>query len=122
MQKRAAAAAAANAGGGPEKWARKQVQQQQQQGGLQVKMVNGVNVNEQRPDGRFMYNEEGLQLCYSYGRQAGGCAVNCLCRPLRAHQCEWCRLPHRTIECPVVVDWKPPKGKGKGKGKGPPRY
>ena len=74
--------------------------------------------NERRPDGRFMYSENKMELCYAYNRNAGGCGSTCPCNPPRAHQCEWCRLGHRAIDCPSHPNWIPPPAPGKGGGRG----
>ena len=71
-----------------------------------------------KPDGRFCYDIGGTELCYAWGRNEGGCATVCTREPKRAHGCEWCRGPHRTIHCPSHPGWRPDPGDGKGKGKG----
>ena len=52
--------------------------------------VNGVdvNVNAQRGDGRFLFSNEGVELCYSYNRNQGGCTDVCSAQPHREHLCE----------------------------------
>ena len=58
----------------------------------------------------------GTQVCFAYNRAKEGCAV--VCPSSRAHVCEFCLEPHRTVECPRNPGWTPPvKGAGKGKGK-----
>ena len=71
-----------------------------------------------RADGRWIYDVGGTELCFGYGRYENGCGETCQSTPRRAHGCEWCRGPHRTIHCNVVKNWKPPPAKGAGKGKG----
>ena len=77
----------------------------------------------QRPDGRYLYDVGGTEICFKYSRNANGCTTACEARPARAHCCEWCRGPHRSIHCTVHPNWVPDqepreaKGAGKGKGK-----
>ena len=78
--------------------------------------VKGVNVNEQKADGRFMFALTGEEICFAWGRSVDGCGEECQQQVKRAHVCEWCREPHRTINCPVHKNWKPPPPKGKWKG------
>ena len=74
--------------------------------------------NQRRPDGRYMYAEDGTEICYTYSRTADGCSTECTATPPRAHACEWCRGQHRSIRCPSHPNWvPPPKTKGKGRGK-----
>ena len=126
--KRAAAAAAAAAGGGPLKYAKQQHQLAlanlggQPGGAAAGSAAGGQWWNKQREDGRYMYNEARVELCYKFGREVNGCVSDptapCVCEPKRAHQCEWCRQNHRTINCPAHPGWTPPPPKGKGKGGG----
>ena len=71
-----------------------------------------------KQDGRFCYDIGGTELCYAWGRNESGCATVCTREPKRAHGCEWCRGPHRSIHCPSHPGWRPDPGEGKGKGKG----
>ena len=82
------------------------------------KQANGVNVNAQRADGRYLYSLEGLEICFAYSRSANGCTATCKGQPQRAHLCEWCRGSHRSIECPTHPGWQPPPAQGQGGGKG----
>ena len=67
-----------------------------------------------RPDGRYYRDRHGVELCYVWNRADGGCS-NGACPNGRAHACEFCRQPHRTVACPKNPGWKPmPKGGGKG--------
>jgi hypothetical protein len=61
---------------------------------------------EKRGDGRFTKSVNGLQLCFSFNRIKGGCQASCTHN--RAHACEWCRQPHRAIDCPKHPNWVPP--------------
>ena len=49
------------------------------------------------PDGRWKL-KNGVQYCYAYCHFAKGCAEPCVNN--RAHACEWCNQPHRSIDCP----------------------
>ena len=75
-----------------------------------------------RHDGRFLYDYNGIELCFAWGRGHDGCTEVCTATPTpRAHGCEWCRGAHRSIRCPKHPNWVPETGKGgkaKGKGKG----
>ena len=107
-QKRAAAAA------------RNAVQPPPQPYAIQNGTASGVDINARRADGRYYYHTDGKQICFKFSRFRDGCSKDCTAVPSRAHVCEFCRQPHRTIDCRVVVNWTPPpeeKGKGKGKGK-----
>ena len=73
--------------------------------------------NQRRPDNRYMYTEDGTELCYTFNRAADGCGAECTAQPPRAHACEWCRGQHRAIRCPSHPNWVPPPKMGKGKGK-----
>ena len=82
--------------------------------------VRPAHADHKRTDGRFLYDHNGIELCYTWGRCENGCAGICTAEPKRSHGCEWCRGQHRTIHCPSHPNWvPPPKGKGKGKGKNP---
>lgn len=64
-----------------------------------------------RSDGRYMYDVEGVELCYSWGRNEDGCCDNgCLNNPKRSHLCEWCRIDHKSIRCPMRPGWNPNGG------------
>ena len=68
-------------------------------------------------DGRYRTNPTGKQICFEFNRNVGGCPGECPAQ--RAHVCEFCLEPHRTVECPRNPGWRPPpKGAGKGKHKG----
>jgi hypothetical protein len=62
--------------------------------------------NEKRTDGRFTKSNNGVQLCFGFNRNKGGCSTPCPTE--RAHYCEWCRQPHRAIDCPKHPGWVPP--------------
>jgi len=62
--------------------------------------------SERRGDGRFIRSSNGTQLCFTFNRQKGGCDASCPSN--RAHVCEWCRQPHRAIDCPKHPIWVPP--------------
>jgi hypothetical protein len=90
----------------------------------QPKRKPTVDVSAQRKDGRFFRSINGSEICFDWSRTENGCSTTCPHH--RAHVCEWCRQPHRTIACPVHPGWKPTeltaqKGKGKGKGRGKKR-
>ena len=78
----------------------------------------GDKVSWRRSDGRFFTDEEGVDLCYAWGRAADGCADVCRSNPPRSHACEWCRERHRSVKCPTHPNWVPLPQKGSGKGKG----
>ena len=74
-------------------------------------------------DGRHRTTATGTQICFAYNHSSNGCEAECVTR--RAHVCEFCLEPHRSIECPQNPGWRPPvkgakdtKGAGKGKHKG----
>ena len=67
-------------------------------------------------DGRHRTTPAGKQICFEFNRNVGGCGDDCGSK--RAHVCEFCLEPHRTVECPGNPRWKPPKGAGKGTHKG----
>ena len=69
-----------------------------------------------RADGRHKISHTGAEICYAWSRNADGCRVECPTH--RAHVCEWCRQPHRTIECPTHPGWKPDQAGGGKKGGG----
>ena len=76
----------------------------------------------QRRDGRFFKSTQGINICYDWTRNKDGCN-NEGCPKGMAHICEWCRQPHRSVDCPQVPGWKPgqdggKKGKGRGKNGG----
>ena len=111
--KRARASAAATTGGA------QQAQQPQQVRQRTEEAQRPEWADKKRPDGRWLYDYNGVELCYGFGRTANGCGVTCTADPKRSHACEWCRGQHRSIRCPSKPNWTPPpKGKGKGKGKG----
>ena len=75
-----------------------------------------------------MYSREDQWVCHKWTRAADGCTRTCESK--RAHVCEWCRQPHRTVSCPTLGQVagsgtsggkgnhrKGDKG-GKGRGKG----
>ena len=68
--------------------------------------------NERRNDGRFIRSNNGSQLCFTFNRNKGGCSVPC--PDERAHACEWCRQPHRAIDCPKHPNWVPPVAQKSG--------
>ena len=79
----------------------------------------------QRKDGRYFKSRFGVNICYAWSRSKDGCS-NTKCERGMAHVCEFCRQPHRTVDCPAVPGWDPTtkteKNKGRGKGaKGPKR-
>ena len=76
--------------------------------------MGNVNVNARRGDGRFMFGESGVEICYTYSRDQG---CDGACPNNRLHICEWCRGEHRSTECRAHPNWKPPPTKGGGKGK-----
>jgi hypothetical protein len=58
---------------------------------------------------KHTHNAAGTQLCYAWGRAAHGCASPCPNE--RAHQCEFCLGPHRTIDPNCLskpAGWTPP--------------
>jgi hypothetical protein len=58
------------------------------------------------------HNVAGTQLCYAWGRSAQGCTTPCPNQ--RAHQCEFCLGPHRTIDPNCMsrpAGWTPPAPK-----------
>lgn len=78
----------------------------------------------QRKDGRYFKSRSGVNICFDWAWNPDGCD-NEKCKREMAHCCEFCRGPHRTIDCPQVPGWKPPdknsekpKGRGRGKGRG----
>lgn len=87
-------------------------------GGKQAKQPPSTDTPFRRIDGRYTTTVDGVDLCYTWNRNAGGCGQTCQGTPPRAHACEWCRGEHRAINCPSHPGWvPPPKGKSKGKGK-----
>jgi hypothetical protein len=77
------------------------------------KGVKGKAVKEgkgkQRADKMHSHNAAGTQLCYAWGRNPQGCATPCA--NSRAHQCEWCLGPHRSIDPNCLSKpegWTPP--------------
>jgi hypothetical protein len=64
------------------------------------------NNDDQRGDGRYFTSSNGTQICFSYSRCKDGCKK--ICSFNRAHVCEFCRQPHRTVDCPKHVGWQPP--------------
>jgi len=50
-------------------------------------------------EGKHNTDRTGKQLCYAWNRAAGGCTVG-TCPAGRAHLCEECLQPHRSIDCP----------------------
>ena len=72
-----------------------------------------------RRDGRYFKSKGGVNICYDWARHPDECN-NEKCERDMAHVCEWCRQPHKTINCPQVPGWRDEaskKGKGRGKGK-----
>jgi hypothetical protein len=62
--------------------------------------------DHKRPDGRYVRDAEGVEICFRYAHQESGCQENC--PNGRAHICEWCRGEHRSIECRRKPNgWKP---------------
>eukprot|EP00971_Amphidinium_carterae_P194455 3858680-Amphidinium_carterae.1 len=57
-------------------------------------------------DGRYFRNADGNEICFNWSRSPNGCSDPCIAA--RAHICEWCRKPHRTIDCPLKPGWSPP--------------
>ena len=57
----------------------------------------GKSGDSKTPDGRFFRDLDGKQLCWDWNRSVSGCADKCAND--RAHKCEWCRGPHRTVQC-----------------------
>jgi hypothetical protein len=58
---------------------------------------------------KHTHNAAGTQICFAWGRAAQGCSTPC--PNSRAHQCEFCLGPHRTIDpnCLSKPDgWTPP--------------
>ena len=87
------------------------------------KTNNASSFDPQRKDGRYFRSKAGINICYAWSRAADGCS-NDHCDKGFAHICEWCRAPHKTIDCPHSPGWTPDKkekskGKGKSKGGGP---
>ena len=82
----------------------------------------------QRKDGRYFKSRAGVNICYARARSADGWN-NEKCEKGFAHICEWCRQPHKSVDCPQNPGWseekaKKDKGKGRGKwkgGSGPPK-
>jgi hypothetical protein len=73
-----------------------------------------------RRDGRYLKSRAGIEICYEWGRSREGCSNDGQCPQRRAHVCEWCRQPHRAVDCPQVPGWAPgtePAGRGKGRGR-----
>ena len=90
----------------------------------QPKKKTGGGFDPQRKDGRFFKSKAGINICCAWARANDGCS-NDRCDKGFAHICEWCRAPHKTIDCPHSPGWTPEKkkenkGKGKGRGGGPP--
>ena len=76
-------------------------------------------MDERRPDGRYMYAQNGRGICFQHSKNENGCTT--ICDKNFEHICELCRGLHRTIHCPTNPGWRPPlegKGRGKGRGKG----
>ena len=75
----------------------------------------------QRKDGRYFRSKTGVNICYAWSREKDGCS-NTKCERGMAHVCEFCRQPHRSIDCTMVPGWdpnaKPSKGQGRGRGRG----
>ena len=83
-------------------------------------------LDEKKPDGRYLRHTNGSDFCFTFTRFKGGCSSDGVCVQAvkRQHACEWCRGPHRSVDCTSHPGWKPApannkqKGaKGKGKGK-----
>lgn len=72
----------------------------------------------QQKDGRYFKSKTGVNICYAWSRATDGCS-NDRCDKGYAHVCEWCRAPHKSIDCPHSPGWNPEKkGKSKGRGRG----
>ena len=71
------------------------------------------DVNERRPDGRFVRSDNSIDLCPDYN--AGTCNTQCKRWPRLMHLCEWCRGQHPTWEHDSIMKAKAGK-KEKGKG------
>ena len=71
----------------------------------------------QRKDGRYLKSRSGINICYDWSRNEDGCN-NEQCPHQFAHICEWCRQPHRSINCPQRPGWTSPPPQAKGAGKG----
>ena len=75
------------------------------------------NPDTKRGDGRYYVARNGGEICYVWSRNKDGCQTNCPHR--RAHICEFCRTPHRTVNCEANPGWKPPaKDGGRDGGRG----
>ena len=66
----------------------------------------GKGKDAQRGDGRYFSSANGTQICFSFTRNKDGCKK--VCPFNRAHVCEFCRQPHRTIDCPKHPNWVAP--------------
>jgi hypothetical protein len=67
---------------------------------------NRKKADHKRPDGRFVRNSDGVEICFKYAHQSGGCQEPCPQK--RAHICEWCREQHRSVDCGRKPSgWKP---------------
>ena len=76
------------------------------------------NSRPAKGEGRHKANSEGVQLCFAWNRGAGGCATSGNCPSKRAHPCEGCLGPHRTVD--EVCQSKPqswPATDNKGQGR-----
>lgn len=88
-----------------------------------AKIATKKTFDPRRKDGRHLKSESGLNICYAWAREKDGCS-NGECERGFAHICEWCRQPHKSIDCPKVPNWDPtkssdkPSGGGKGRGRG----
>ena len=70
--------------------------------------IIGQGNDAKLPDGRFIRDTNGVNLCWEFNRKTNGCSATCPNK--RSHHCEWCREPHRAIgpECKVKPKgWQP---------------
>jgi len=69
----------------------------------------------QRSDGRYTRSHNDVEICFSWARNKDGCET--VCPASRAHVCEWCLQPHRTVHHKGPTGNEAGKGSsGKGKG------
>ncbi|CAK0818274.1 unnamed protein product, partial [Prorocentrum cordatum] len=67
----------------------------------------GKGPNAQRADGRYYRSVDNVEICYAWAQHEEGCSSKA-CPQGRAHACEFCRTPHRTIRCEKHPGWTPP--------------
>ena len=60
------------------------------------KDMGGGGLGSKGSDGKFSRDLAGVQICWSWARKAGGCSDPCPAK--RAHVCEICRGPHRSVD------------------------